>query len=217
MYKLIQTPTAAASVPVNLLLVLLIIPSQLYAQDEQSVTPSFQETHALIEEMILDKQILQNHWHKMDFPQYNHFDDAIWSVIMYTGDECTITYRRKFEVSHKSQESVKPIYGDKPATIISYKTAKFDMTQVETVGIHDYGDGRGSIPSVGIRFTVPTAEWQTIGKKPKKADLAKDPVMTDDNAISVSAKDSQQILEAFQQLKTHCQSANDDQSEVGAQ
>ncbi len=107
---------------------------------------------------------------------------------------------------------MKPIYGDKPETIIGYKTAKFDMAQIEAVEIHDYGDSRGSIPSIGIRFVGPTEEWQTVGKKPKKADLAKDPVMKDDNAISVSAKDSQRILEAFQHLKTLCQGADDDQS-----
>jgi hypothetical protein len=205
MHISIEKPHAAVSVAVNLLLVSLISPAQLHAQYEQSVMPTFEETHAQIKELILDKQILQNHWHKMDFPQYNHFDDAVWSLIMYSGDECKITYRRKFEVSHKSQESVKPIYGDKPAKIIGYKTAKFDMAQVETIEIHDYGDSRGSIPSVGIRFIGPTAEWQTIGDKPRKADLSKDPVMKEDNAISVSAKDSERVLEAFQHLKALCQ------------
>lgn len=212
MYSFIQKPGLAVSIPVSFLLASLIFPAQLCAQDDQSVTPTFEETHSLIEELILDKQILQNHWHQTDFPQYNHFDDAVWSVVMYSGDECEITYRRKFEISHKSQESVKPVYGDKPKMIIGYKTAKFDMAQIETVEIHDYGDSRGSIPSIGIRFTGPTAEWQTIGKKPKKADLSKDPVMKDDNAISVSAKDAQRVLEAFQHLKTLCQSADDDQS-----
>lgn len=212
MCSFIQKPGFAVLTPLILLLAFLIHPARLSAQDDQSVTPTFEETHALIEELILDKQILQNHWHQTDFPQYNHFDDAVWSVVMYSGDECEISYRRKFEISHKSQESVKPVYGDKPQTIIGYKTAKFDMAQIETVEIYDYGDSRGSIPSIGIRFTGPTAEWQTIGKKQKKADLSKEPVMKDDNAISVSAKDAPQVLQAFQRLKTLCQSADDNQS-----
>jgi hypothetical protein len=211
MYIFIENPRTAVSIHAIFLLASLIIPPQLHAQDEQSVTPTFEETHALITKLILDKQILQNHWHQMDFPQYNHFDDAVWSITMYSGDECEITYRRKFEISHKSQESVKPVYGDKPATIIGHKTAKFDMANIETIEIHDFGDSRGSIPSVGIRFVVPTAEWQTIGRKPKKADLSKDPVIKEDNAISVSAKDSKRVLEAFQHVQALCQTADDEQ------
>ena len=212
MYSFIEKRRSAVSMPVILLLVSSIVPSRLYAQDEQSASPTFEETHAQIKALILDKQILQNHWHQMDFPQYNHFDDAIWSVTMYSGDGCEITYRRKFEISHKAQESVKPIYGDKPETIIGHKTARFDMTTIESVEIHDFGDSRGSIPSVGIRFIGPTAEWQTIGPKPKKADLSKDPVIKGENAISVSAKDSKQVLEAFQHVQALCQTADDDQS-----
>lgn len=212
MYSLIEIPRSALSTPLILLLASSIIPSQLCAQNDQPASPTFEETHAQIKAMILDKQILQNHWHQMDFPQYNHFDDAVWSITMYSGDDCEVLYRRKFEVSHKSQESVKPVYGDKPAIIIGHKTAKFDMANVETVEIHDFGDSRGSIPSVGIRFVGPTEEWQTIGPKPKKADLSKDPVIKEGNAISVSAKDSKQVLEAFQQLKALCQAADDDQS-----
>ena len=205
-------PRAVASMLAVLLLGLSMMPSQLPAQVGESVSPTFEETHAQIKALILDKQILQNHWHQMDFPQYNHFDDAVWSITMYSGENCEITYRRKFEISHKSQESVKPIYGDKPATIIGHKTAKFDMANIETVEIHDFGDSRGSIPSIGIRFIGPTAEWQTIGPKPKKADLSKDPVIKKDNAISVSAKDSNQVLEAFQHLQTLCQAPDEDQS-----
>ena len=212
MYRSIEKRRPAVSIPAILLLASSIFPLRLYGQDIQSVMPTFEETHLQIKELILDKQILQNHWHQMDFPQYNHFDDAVWSITMYSGDECEITYRRKFEISHKAQESVKPIYGDKPATIIGHKTAKFDMATVETIEIHDFGDSRGSIPSVGIRFVGPTEEWQTIGPKPKKADLSKDPVIKEDNAISVTAKDSMRVLEAFQHLKALCQSADDDQS-----
>jgi hypothetical protein len=146
MYIFIENPRTAVSMPAIFLLASLIIPPQLHAQDEQSVTPTFEETHALITTLILDKQILQNHWHQMDFPQYNHFDDAVWSITMYSGDECEITYRRKFEISHKSQESVKPVYGDKPATIIGHKTAKFDMANIETIEIHDFGDSSGRWP-----------------------------------------------------------------------
>ena len=212
MNKSNKKPDKVVSIPVLLLIASLIMPAQILAQDERADDPTFQDTHALIEELILDKQILQNHWHKMDFPQYNHFDDAVWSVDMYSGDECEITYRRKFEISHKSQASVKPIYGDKPATIIGYKMAKFDLTQITAIEIHDYGDSRGSIPSVGIRLVGPTAEWQKIDKKPGKADLSKDPVMKQENAISVAAKDSERILEAFQHLKSLCQTVDDDQS-----
>jgi len=65
---------------------------------------------------------------------------------------------------------------------------------------------------VGIRLVGPTAEWQKIDKKPGKADLSKDPVMKQENAISVAAKDSERILEAFQHLKSLCQTVDDDQS-----
>ena len=212
MCSLIENPRTAVSMPVILLLASLIIPVQSGAEDEHSVAPTIEETHAQIKELILDKQILQNHWHQMDFPQYNHFDDAVWSVTMYSGDDCELTYRRKFEISHKAQESVKPVYGDKPATIIGHKTARFDMANIETVEIYDFGDSRGSIPSVGIRFVGPTAEWQTIGPKPKKSDLSKDPVIKEDNAISVSAKDSKRILEAFQYLQALCRTSDTDGS-----
>ena len=212
MCSFVDNPRTSISMPVILLLASSIIPAQSHAQDEHAVSPTIEETHALIEELILDKQILQNHWHQMDFPQYNHFDDAVWSVTMYSGDDCEITYRRKFEISHKAQESVKPIYGDKPATITGHKTAKFDMTTIESVEIYDFGDSRGSIPSVGIRFIGPTAEWQTVGPKPKKSDLAKEPTIKEDNAISVSAKDSKRVLEAFQHLQALCQAAGDDRS-----
>ncbi len=208
MCSLIKKPRAVLSTPVILLLVSLIIPVQTRAQDEHSDAPTIEETHAQIKELILEKQILQNHWHQMDFPQYNHFDDAVWSIVMYSGDECEITYRRKFEISHKVRESVKPIYGDKPATIIGHKTARFDMENIETIEIYDFGDSRGSIPSVGIRFVGPTAEWQTIGPKPKKSDLKKDPVIKVDNTISVSAKDSKRILDAFQYLHALCRTSD---------
>ena len=107
---------------------------------------------------------------------------------------------------------MKPIYGDKPATITGHKTAKFDMADIESVEIYDFGDSRGSIPSVGIRFIGPTAEWQTVGPKPKKSDLSKEPTIKEDNAISVSAKDSERVLEAFQHLKALCQTSGDEQS-----
>jgi hypothetical protein len=196
--------------PALLFMVLVVVPAHLIAQDEIAENLSIQETHALIEEMILDEPILQNYWHKMDFPQYNHFDEAVWSVVKYSGDQCQITYRRKMESSHKAPATVKPIHGDKPATIIGYKMAKFDMAEVEAIEIHDYGDGRGSIPSVGIRFVVPTAEWQSIGRKPEKIDVSKDPILSEDNAISVLAKDSQRILSAFQHLQGLCQVAEGD-------
>jgi hypothetical protein len=204
----IERPANAASITANLLVALLIIPTQLLAQGEQASSQSFLETHALIEELILDKQILQNHWHQSDFPQYNHFDDAVWSVTMYSGNECVITYQRKFEVSHKVEEGTKTIIGDKPAIIIGYKTARFDMTQIDTVETHDYGDSRGSIPSIGIRFVGPTQEWHTVGDKPRKADLKKDPVIEQENAISVLAKDSERLLGAFQHLRELCRPAD---------
>lgn len=197
------------SAPASILLASVVIPGPLLAQDGLTTRPTFQETHALIEELILDKPILQNYWHKLDFPQYNHFDDAVWSVVMYSGDECQVTYRRKIEISHKAPATVKPIHGDKPKTIIGFKLAKFDMAQVESVEIYDYEDGRGSIPSVGIRFVVPTAEWPTIGDKPRKSDLDKDPVMKKENAISVIAKDSERVLNAFRQLQALCQAKDD--------
>ena len=196
---------SVVSAPASLLLASVVMPIELLAQDELTTRPTFQETHALIEELILDKPILQNYWHKLDFPQYNHFDDAVWSVVMYSGDDCQITYRRKIEISHKAPATVKPIHGDEPKTITGFKVAKFDMAQVGTVEIYDYEEGRGSIPSVGIRFIVPTAEWPTIGDKPRKSDLDKDPVMKKENAISVAAKDSEQVLDAFRQLQALCQ------------
>lgn len=173
--------------------------------------PGFEETHALIAELIVDKAILQNHWHQTDFPQYNHFDDAIWSVTMYSGDECEITYQRKFEISHKAEEGTKTIYGDKPQTIIGYKTARFDMARISTIETYDYGDSRGSIPSIGIRIVGPTEEWRTVGDKPRKADLKKDPILEKENAISVLAKDSDRILEALQHLQALCRTEDDDQ------
>jgi len=197
-------------VPVHLLFVSLTISTQAFAEGEQATGPTFEETHALIAELIVDKQILQNHWHKLDFPQYNHFDDAVWSVTKYSGDECETTYQRKYEISHKAEEGVKPIYGDKPEQMVGYKTATFDMAQIETVEIHDYDDSRGSIPSIGIRFVGPTKEWRTKGDKQKKSDLKKDPILAQENAISVSAKDANRILEAFQHLQELCQSADDD-------
>ena len=187
-------------------------PATSLAQDGSSGGPTIGETHTFIEERILDQPILQNYWHKMDFPQYNHFDEAVWSVVQYDGDQCRITYQRKIEISHKAPATVKPIYGDKPATIIGHKVAKFDMGQVEAIEIHDYKDSRGSVLSVGIRFMVPTEEWQVIGRKVKKADLSKDPVLKPENAISVLAKDSQRLLSAFQQLQALCQPADSDQS-----
>jgi len=193
----------------NFLLVLLINAPQSLAQDEQARSPTLNETHALIEELIVDKLILQNHWHKTDFPQYNHFDDAVWSVTMYSGNGCEITYRRKFEISHKAEEGVKAIYGDKPAMITGHKTATFNMAQIDTIETHDYGDGRGSIPSIGIRFVGPTQEWRMVGNKPGKAYLKKDPVIEKENAISVLAKDSTHILELFRHLKVLCQTADD--------
>jgi len=208
----IVKPGRTASIPVSLLLVSLIIATQSLAQDEQATGPGFQETHALIEELIVDKLILQNHWHQTDFPQYNHFDDAVWSVTVYSGNECEITYQRKFEISHKAEEGTKTIIGDKPATIIGFKTARFDMAQVDTIETHDYGDGRGSIPSIGIRFVGPTQEWRTVGDKPRKADLKKDPIIEKENAISVFAKDSNRVLKAFQQLQEICRTADDESS-----
>ena len=186
-----------ASIPVSLLFLSLTIPTQLPAQDEQATGPGFEETHALIAELIVDKQILQNHWHQTDFPQYNHFDDAVWSVTMYSGNECVITYQRKFEISHKAEEGTKTIYGDKPQTIIGYKTARFDMARISTIETYDYGDSRGSIPSIGIRIVGPIEEWRTVGDKPRKADLKKDPILEKENAISVLAKDSDRSLAAF--------------------
>jgi hypothetical protein len=210
MINCIQKPGRAASMPASFLLISLFVPTQLLAQDEQATSPGFEETHALIEELIVDKLILQNHWHQSDFPQYNHFDDAVWSVTMYSGDECEITYQRKFEVSHKSQPGMKPVYGDKPALIVGFKTAKFDMAQINTIETQDYGDSRGSIPSIGIRFVGPTREWHTVDDKPGKAYLKKDPILDKENAISVFAKDSDQILKAFQHLKGLCQTVDDD-------
>jgi len=212
MDNLIAKPGRTASIPVGLLLTSLIASTQSLAQGERATGPGFQETHALIEELILNKLILQNHWHQMDFPQYNHFDDAVWSVTIYSGVECEITYRRKFEISHKAEESTKTIIGDKPAIIIGYKTAKFDMAQVDTIETHDYGDSRGSLPSIGIRFVGPTEEWRTVGDKPRKADLEKDPIIEKENAISVFAKDSDRILKAFQHLKALCQTTDGESS-----
>jgi len=205
----IVKPGGAGWVLANLLLISLINSPQSLAQDEQEPGPTLKETHALMEELIVDKLILQNHWHKTDFPQYNHFDDAVWSVTMYSGDGCEITYRRKFEISHKAEENVKAIYGDKPAIITGYKTAKFNMAQIDTIETRDYDDGRGSIPSIGIRFVGPTQEWRTAGKKPDKDYLDKDPVIEEENAISVLAKDSTRILELFLHVKELCQTVDD--------
>jgi len=212
MKKTIATPGRAAAIPAHLLLVSLTFSTQALAEGEQATGPTFEETHALLEELIVDKQILQNYWHKLDFPQYNHFDDAVWSVIRYSGDECGITYQRKYAISHKAEEGVKPIIGDKPELIIGYKTATFNMAQIETVETHDYGDSRGSIPSIGIRFVGPTKEWRTKGDKPNKADLKKDPIIEQENAISVFAKDSERILKAFQHIRELCQSTDDESS-----
>lgn len=208
MNKLIANPGRAASILVSLLLASLTVSNQSFAQDDQAAGPGFKETHALIEELIVDKLILQNHWHQSDFPQYNHFDDAVWSVTMYSGDKCEITYQRKFEISHKAEESTKTIIGDKPKTIIGYKTARFDMGQINTIETLDYGDSRGSIPSIGIRFVGPTQEWRTVGDKQKKSDLAKDPVVEKENAISVLAKDSERLLKAFRHLQKLCQATD---------
>jgi len=196
----------------NLLLVSLINSPQSIAQDEQEPGPTLQELHALINELIVDKLILQNYWHKTDFPQYNHFDDAVWSVTKYSGDGCEITYQRKFEISHRAAENVKAIYGDKPATITGYKTAKFNLAQIDILEIRDYDDSRGSIPSIGIRFVGPTQEWSTAGKKPGKAYLDKDPIIKTENAISVLAKDSTRLLGLFQQLKELCPTVDDESS-----
>lgn len=212
MNNFIARPGTATPVPVRLLLVSLILSTQSLAEGEQATNPTFEETHALIAELIVDKLILQNHWHKSDFPQYNHFDDAGWSVTMYSGDECEITYQRKYEISHKAEDNVKEIIGDKPAIFVGYKTAKFDMAQIDTIETHDYGDSRGSIPSIGIRFVGPTREWRTIGKEPDKADLQKDPIIETDNAISVFARDADRILKAFQHLKELCQTVGDESS-----
>ena len=205
--KLVKTSNSA-----RLLLILLVFPAQLLAQDEVAANSTIQVSHALIGDLILDQPILQNYWHQLDFPQYNHFDEAVWSVVMYTGDQCQITYQRKIEISHKAPATVKPIHGDKPETIIGYKIAKFDMAKVEAIEIHDYGDSRGSIPSVGIRFIGPTEEWQKIGRKAKKIDVSKEPALKNENAISVLAKDSQRILSAFQHVQALCQAADGDQS-----
>jgi len=212
MNKSKEKPGRHAAVPVHVLLASLILSTQSLAEVEQATDPGFEETHALLEESLVDKQILQNYWHKLDFPQYNHFDDAVWSVTQYSGDECELTYQRKYEIFHKAEESVKPIYGDKPKVLVGYKTAKFDMAQIESIEIHDFGDSRGSIPSIGIRFVGPTKEWRTKDREPKKADLRKDPVIEKENAISVFAKDSDRILGAFQHLRALCPTIDDESS-----
>ncbi|NIO39881.1 MAG: hypothetical protein GTO41_06620 [Burkholderiales bacterium] len=212
MNKFIAKSGKVTPIPVRLLLVALVLSSQSLAEGEQATSATFEETHALIANMIVDKLILQNHWHKSDFPQYNHFDDAKWSVTLYSGDECEVTYRRKYEISHKAEENVKEIIGDRPAIIVGYKTAKFDMAQIDTIDIHDYGNSRGSIPSIGIRFVGPTKEWRTIGEEPDQADLQKDPIIETDNAISVFAKDAGRILKAFQHLRELCQAVDDKSS-----
>jgi hypothetical protein len=205
MKKMVGT-AATASNSATLLMVLLMFAAPSPAQGETASNATAEETHALIKELIVGQPILQNYWHKMDFPQYNHFDEAVWSVVMYEGDECQVTYRREIEIAHKAPKTVKPIYGDKPETIIGHKIAKFDMAQVEAIEIHDYEDSRGSVPSVGIRFVAPTREWQVIGRKAKKKiDLSEDPVLKPENAISVLAKDSQRLLQAFQRLQALCQ------------
>ncbi len=208
MENFIGKPIRTTSASVSVLLISLIFSTQSLAQGERETGPTFEEAHALIETLIVDKLILQNYWHKTDFPQYNHFDDAVWSVVMYAGDECEITYQRKFEISHRSEENVKAIYGDKPAIITGYKTARFDMAQIDTIEIRDYDDSRGSIPSIGIRFVGPTEEWSTVGNKPDKAYLDKDPVIANENALSVFAKDSAQILKLFRHVKERCQTVN---------
>jgi hypothetical protein len=212
MQSFIENPGKAKLIPATLLTASLMIPAKALAQDEQTASATTRETHALIEELILDKPILQNYWHKLDFPQYNHFDDAVWTVVMYEGDECEITYRRTIEVTHKPPATDKPFPGDKPETIIGHKTMKFDLAEVEAIEIHDYDDSRGSMPSLGIRIVGPAEKWQTIGRKPKKKDLSKDPVLTQENAISVLAKDAQQVLKSLQHLQGTCQTADQDQS-----
>jgi hypothetical protein len=207
-YKEIRVRTAFFLA--SLLALSLTMPARLLAQGEDAANSTIQETHALIEELVLGKAILQNYWHKLDFPQYNHFDDAIWTIDQYSGDECEIVYRRTFKVSHKAPETVKPIYGDKPKTMLGYKTVRFDMTKVETVEVHDYGDSRGSIPSVGIRFVGPAREWRTNDRAPRKRDLARDPVIKPDHAISVTAKDAHRILKSFQHVQALCQAVDDE-------
>ena len=210
--KKIVGKAAESSSDAKCLLVLLLIPASLLAQDVPASNSTIGETHALIRQLILDQPILQNYWHKMDFPQYNHFDEAVWSIVRYEGEECRITYQRKIEISHKASATVKPIHGDKPATITGHKVAKFDLAQVESIEIHDYEDSRGSVPSVGIRFVGPTREWQKTGRKAHKVDLSEDPILKQENAISVLAKDSQRLLDAFQRLQAHCQPGENAQS-----
>ena len=205
----ITKPGKVTLIYICFLLLLIVFSTHSLAEDKQAAGLTFKETHALIEELIVDKLILQNHWHKTDFPQYNHFDDAVWSVTKYSGDECEITYLRKYEISHKAEQKVKMLVGDKPAIFVAYKLAKFHMAQIDTIETRDYGDSRGSIPSIGIRLVGPIQEWQTKDKEPRKADLKKDPVVKKDNAISVLAKDSDRVVEAFQHLQALCEPADD--------
>ncbi len=185
-----------------------MVSTQTVAQSDKPAGPTFKETHALIKELILGKLILQNHWHKTDFPQYNHFDDAIWSIILYSGSECEVTYRRKFEISHHSTNPIERTSGA-AETYTAYKTARFDMAQIESIELHDYGDSRGSFPSIGIRFIGPVIEWHTVVDEPDEKTRAKATIQKEEHAISVFAKDSGRILSAFRHLHKLCRTKND--------
>ena len=92
-----------------------------------------------------------------------------------------------------------------PTSASSKSPTRLKKARISTIETYDYGDSRGSIPSIGIRFVGPTEEWRTVGDKPRKADLKKDPILEKENAISVLAKDSERILEALQHLQEFCQ------------
>ena len=86
------------------------------------------------------------------------------------------------------------------------------MSQVESIDTYDYGDSRGSLPSIGIRFNGPAIEWHTVVDEADNETRTKATIESEEHAISVLAKDSERILDAFQHLHKLCRTVNNDPS-----
>ncbi len=171
------------------LLGLLVTFTQLLAQTKQANGPTFEETHGFIERMIVDKRIPYARLHSVS-GEY-HYDEYVWSVVLYSPERCHITYRRKLEIS---------LYND--SFEIDYKTAKFDMTEVVGIYLQSMDKiyfSKPGLPSKDLVIDGPLTVWIN-GKNEEE---------WHQHMIVVSTLNSERILKAFQRLKELCPTPKD--------
>jgi len=168
----------------------LVASTQLLAQTKQAAGPTIEETHAFIEKMIAGKRIPYAWLHPGS--GRDHYDDFIWSVDMYSGERCQVTYRRKSEITPRNDDPFE----------IEFKKTKFDMTKMVDISLESmnrFYEISSELPSKDLVFTGPGTVW-TNGRDEEEMHR---------HVIIVSTLNSERILKAFQRLKVLCPTPED--------